>query len=141
MSENRTPQPWIRTAVFQALIGVAVWMTFGLLLEGLIGYKSPAYLQDPVRRELFRLAHAHGTLLSLLLLGVTLVCDRFELKPSSIVSIGLRGGVLLMPIGFLIGGLWHYESDPGIGIWLVPVAGVMLVFGLVSLSVAFVGRK
>lgn len=52
----------------------------------------------------------------------------------------LRGGVVLMPIGFLLGGLWHYESDPGVGIWLVPIAAVMVVFGVVSLAIAF-GRR
>ena len=141
MSETRDVQPWVRTAIFQALAGIAVWMTFGLLLEGLIGYKTPVYLQDPLRRELFRLAHAHGTLLSLLLLGVTLVCDRFELRPSSLVTIALRSGVILMPLGFLFGGLWHYESDPGIGIWLAPVAGIMVVFSLVGLTVSFATRS
>ena len=141
MSENRAAQSWIRPAIFQALVGIAVWMTFGLLLEGLIGYKTPAYLNDPVRRELFRLAHAHGTLLSLLLLGLALVCDRFEVRLASIVTLALRGGVVLMPIGFVRGGVWHYESDPGVGIWRVPVAAVMVVFGVVSLAIAFVGRK
>lgn len=140
-SENRAAQSWIRPAIFQALVGIAVWMTFGLLLEGLIGYKTPAYLQDSVRRELFRLAHAHGTLLSLLLLGAALVCDRFEVKISDLVTMVLRGGVVLMPLGFLLGGLWHYESDPGIGIWLVPAAAVMVVFGVVSVCIAFVARK
>lgn len=137
MSENHTAEPWIRPAIFQALVGVAVWMTFGLLLEGLIGYKTPAYLQDPVRRELFRLAHAHGTLLSLLLLALALVCDRFEVRPANIVTMILRGGIILLPIGFLLGGVWHYESDPGAGIWIVPVAAVMVVFGVVSLAIAF----
>ena len=141
MSDDRNAQPWIRPAIFQALVGIAVWMTFGLLLEGLIGYKTPDYLHDSVRRELFRLAHAHGTLLSLLLLGLALVCDRFDVKPANFVPMVLRGGVVLMPIGFLLGGLWHYESDPGVGIWLVPVAAVMVVFGVVSLAAAFVARK
>jgi len=27
-------------------ISIAVWLTFGLLLEGLLGYKTPAYLLD-----------------------------------------------------------------------------------------------
>jgi hypothetical protein len=141
MTENRSAQPWIRPAVLQALVGVAVWMSFGLLLEGLIGYKTPAYLHDSVRRELLRLAHAHGTLLSLLLLGLALVSDRFELKPANIVTMVLRAGVILMPVGFLLGGLWHYESDPGVGIWLVPFAAVMVVFGVVSLAIALVSRK
>lgn len=141
MPENRNPQTWIRSAIFQALVGVGAWMTFGLLLEGLIGYKTPAYLHDALRRELFRLAHAHGTLLSLLLLGLALVCDRFDVKLANLVTIVLRVGIILMPVGFLLGGVWHYESDPGIGIWLVPVAAVMVVFGVVSLAIAFVAKK
>lgn len=141
MSDNRTTQPWIRTTIFQALVGVAVWMTFGLLLEGLIGYKTPAYLQDSIRRELFRLAHAHGTLLSLLLLGLALVCDRFEIKSATIGTMALRVGVVLMPVGFLLGGARHYESDPGVGIWLVPIAAVMVLFGVVSVAIGFVGKK
>src|ERR1044072_7872601 len=103
MSENRKAEAWIRPAIFPAPVGVAVWMPFGLLLEGLTGYKTPAYLHDSLRRELFRLAHAHGTLLSLLLLALVLVCDRFEIRLAKIVTVILRGGVVLMPIGFLVG--------------------------------------
>jgi hypothetical protein len=35
------------------------------VLEGLIGFRSPALLDDLVHRDMFRLAHAHGTLLNL----------------------------------------------------------------------------
>jgi hypothetical protein len=48
-----------------AWFSLLFWMSAGLLFEGLIGFRAPVYLQDPVRRELFRLAHAHGTLLSI----------------------------------------------------------------------------
>ena len=51
---------WARGAAFQSFVSVAAWLTFGLVLEGFLGYKTLAYLQDSVRRELFRLAHAHG---------------------------------------------------------------------------------
>ena len=59
----------------QGWVSVAVWMSFGLLLEGLLGYKIPTYLNDPQRRELFQLAHTHGTLLGLVLIGAAL-CGR-----------------------------------------------------------------
>jgi hypothetical protein len=136
MTENQAIQPWVRSALFQSLIGIAVWMTFGLLLEGLIGYKTPIYLQDTLRRELFRLAHAHGTLLSLLLLAVTLAADRFGLGPSKLVGWSLRIGVVVLPLGFLLGGMWHFESDPGLGIWLVPVSAVLVIFGVVSVAIS-----
>src|ERR671938_229143 len=60
----------------QGWASVAVWMSVGLLLEGLLGYKIPAYLNDPQRRELFRLAHTHGTLLGVLLVAAALVVHR-----------------------------------------------------------------
>jgi len=66
--EKPQPTDLLTAMVFQGWVGIAFWMTFGLLLEGLLGYKIPAYLNDGQRRELFQLAHAHGTLLSVILL-------------------------------------------------------------------------
>ena len=136
MSDKSDAQPWVRSAVFQGFVGIAVWMTFGLLLEGLIGYKIPAYLQDELRRELFRLAHAHGTLLSLLLLVAALAIDRFNITVPRIAQLLLRVGVVVLPLGFLVAGVWHYESDPGIAIWLVPFAAVLIIFGLVAIALS-----
>lgn len=114
-------------------------MTFGLLLEGLLGYKTPAYLLDDTRRELFRLAHAHGTVLGLILLAAALSGQLFKVAPPRAAWISLRLGAVLMPVGFLLAGLWHYESDPGLGIWLVPPAALLLIFGVVAF--AFAARR
>jgi hypothetical protein len=43
-------------------------------------YESPAYLHDPARRELFRLAHMHGVLLNLLFLAAAL-CSQWRMPP------------------------------------------------------------
>jgi hypothetical protein len=43
--------------------------------------------------------------------------------------------VLLLPLGFLLGGLWHFKDDPGIGIFLVPVGALLLL--VVALYLAF----
>lgn len=120
----------------QAWFGLAFWMAFGLLVEGLIGFRSPAYLQDPVRREVFRLAHAHGTLLSILLLLANLYIQRGLASPPELGVLLLRIGVFVMPIGFLLGGIWHFESEPGIGIFLAPIGGVLVVFGVVTLALS-----
>ena len=129
-------QPWIRQSVFQALVSIAVWMAFGLLLEGLLGYKTPAYLQDPQRRELFRLAHAHGTLLGVVLLAAALVTDRLNLDPPGSARVALRIGVVVLPLGFLLAGIWHYEGDPGVAIYLVPLAALLVIYGVVTLALA-----
>ena len=47
---------------------LAVSLPFGLTLEALHGFKVRALLESDMRRELFRLAHAHGTLLGILCL-------------------------------------------------------------------------
>jgi len=120
----------------QGWIGIAVWMSFGLLIEGLIGFRSPAYLQDSVRRELFRLAHTHGTVLSILLLVCVLYLAKNYVDPPAAAVWSLRIGTVLMPVGFLLGGIWHYESDPGILIFLAPLGGLMIIFGMIAIAVS-----
>jgi hypothetical protein len=137
---TETAARWCRQALVQGWISIAVWMTFGLLLEGLVGYKTPAYLLDDTRRELFRLAHAHGTLLGLILLAAALSGQLFKLAPPRAAWISLRLGAVLMPIGFLLAGVWHYESDPGLGIWLVPPSALLLIFGVIAFALAARGQ-
>jgi hypothetical protein len=122
--------------LFQGWASLAVWMVIGLLLESLMAYKTPAYLQDSVRRELFRLAHAHGTVLGLGLIVAALSGERFKLQPIRAARVAFRLGAVLMPLGFLFAGIWHYESDPGLAIWLVPAGALLLIFGVVSFALA-----
>jgi uncharacterized membrane protein YgdD (TMEM256/DUF423 family) len=119
----------------QGWIGVAIWMSFGLLVEGLIGFRSPAYLQDAVRRELFRLAHTHGTVLSILLLVAYLHLTNGPVEPPEPAIWSLRIGTIVMPAGFLLGGIWHYESDPGLLIFLAPLGGLLVIFGVIAMAV------
>src|SRR5262249_46745500 len=67
----------------QGWMSIALWMSIGLLLEGLLGYKIPAYLNDPQRRELLRLAHTHGTLLGIILVVAALVLERGSEVPEA----------------------------------------------------------
>jgi hypothetical protein len=125
----------------QAWISIAVWMTLGLLLEGLLAFRSPAYLQDEVRREMFRLAHLHGGVLNLLLLAAAFYIRIYSPTMPSIALLALRSGAVLMPVGFLLGGIWHYDSDPGPGVFLAPIGGLMLIFGIVSIAVSAFSKK
>ena len=118
----------------QGWFGLAGWMVFGLLLEGLLAYKTPAYLNDPQRRELFRLAHSHGSLLSLFLIVAALWAQRSSPGPRRIVRLALRCGTVLMPAGFLLAGMWHFESDPGLAIWLVPGGAILVIFGTLTFA-------
>ena len=111
----------------QGWISLGAWILFGILIEGFIGFRSPALLDDSVRRDMFRLAHAHGTLLNLVLIAAA-ICARLDLiRFRRVTSLGLRAAVVLLPGGFLLGGIWHFKDDPGVAILLVPVGAVLLL--------------
>ncbi len=112
-----------RGLALHGFIGLGVWMTVGLLFEGLLGYKTPAYLGDSQRRELLRLAHSHGTLLSV----VMLVAAKKGIPLPSLAAFMLRVGGTLMPLGFLAAGLYHAEGDPGPGIFGVPLGALLVI--------------
>ncbi len=120
----------------QAWACLAGWIAFGLLVEAMSGYRIPALLDDPIRREMLRLAHAHGTLLNLVLLAAA-ICARLELvRIESGVAILLRIAIISIPVGFLLAGVWHFKNDPGIGILLVPVGGVLLLWSCIQLALS-----
>lgn len=124
------------SAAQQGWFSLAAWMAFGLLLEGLIGFRSPALLQDELRRDLFRLAHAHGAALNLVLLLADVYGRYLGSSAPGLGMLSLRAGVIAMPVGFLLGGIWHYESDPGIGIFLAPIGGVLVIFGVIATALS-----
>lgn len=105
------------------------WMTVGLVLELFHGIKLSDYLLDPLRREFWTLAHFHGALLSVLNLAYVRWAEAPELRASQrvLASRALIAGSVLMPLGFFLGGLFHYEGDPGIGIFLAPVGALFLL--------------
>ena len=122
--------------IFQGWASIAVWMAFGLLLEGLLGFKSPPYLDDLQRRELFRLAHTHGTFLGVVLVVAALCGRRGRKAVPRAATLALRIGSLVMPLGFLLAGLWHPEGDPGLAIWLVPPGALLVIFGAIVIAMA-----
>jgi hypothetical protein len=118
----------------QAWISLALWIAFGILLEGFRAFRSPAVLDDAVRQDMFRLAHSHGTLLNLVLLAAA-ICARLDLiRLGPMASLGLRASVIFLPAGFLLGGLWHFKDEPGLGILLVPVGAVILLASAIHIS-------
>src|SRR5213593_3104380 len=109
-----------------------VFLSLGLVLEALHGFKVGAYLNpsNDTRRLVWTLAHAHGTLFGLLNIAFAFTVGRLAEWPArsrGIASACLRGATLLMPAGFFLGGVRVYSGDPGIGINLVPVGGLLLL--------------
>ncbi len=108
-----------------------VFLTLGLGLETLHGFKVQAYLNvgNETRRLMWTLAHAHGALLGLMHLGFafSVQCTpAWTSRSRTVASCSLAGASLLLPGGFFLGGIWVYAGDPGLGILLVPVGGILL---------------
>src|SRR5438093_1119908 len=115
--------------------GLLVFLSAGGLLETLHGFKAGFYL-DPdhrLRRELWTLAHAHGTLLSLVQLGFAAGLMHFGHWTASrlkLASFCLLDALVFIPLGFFLGGLVHSESDPWMGVFLVPLGALLLFVGV-----------
>ena len=112
-----------------------VFATLGLVLESLQGFKVRAYLDvsNETRRLMWTLAHAHGTLLALVhvILGLTLRATPPPATPHlRLISSCLIAASVLLPGGFFLGGVAFYSGDPGVGILLVPVGGMLLLFAV-----------
>jgi hypothetical protein len=114
-----------------------VFLSLGIVLETLHGLKVGLYLDPPhrMRRLLWTLAHAHGSLLALTNIafaaGLTQF-GRWSEKPLRLASFLLIDALVLLPLGFFLGGAWHTEVDPWVGILLVPV-GAGFLLGAVAL--------
>jgi hypothetical protein len=117
---------------------LAVFTALGLLLEAAHGLKLGWYLDvvNATRRLSFTLGHAHGTLLGLVNIAFALSLGRLTLSPTAIsrASFALRAVTILLPLGFLLGGVAFYAGDPGFAIALVPPSGLLLVVALVVIA-------
>jgi hypothetical protein len=118
---------------------LAVFATLGLVLESLHGFKVGAYLDvsNETRRLMWTLAHAHGTLLSMVhvVFGLSVrVAPEVSARERPLISRCLIGASLLLPGGFFLGGVTFYGGDPGVGVLLVPVGAVSLIIAVFLLA-------
>lgn len=113
-----------------------MFLLLGLVLESLHLIKSPFYLDVRLRRELWTLAHAHGTLLGLVNVAFAVTAERCLASPRAIrrASMALRAGSLLVPLGFFLGGIANTEGDPSLAIVLVPVGAVSALYAAGALA-------
>ena len=116
---------------WSALFGFAL---LGLSLEAMHGFKLGWYLDvgNETRRLLLTLAHAHGVLIALVNLAFASTL-RGLATPDAVpffASPCLLASGVLMPAGFLLGGVIAYGGDPGLGILLAPLGAGFLLTGL-----------
>lgn len=117
-----------------------VFLTLGIALEAMHGFKVGWYLDvtNTTRRLMWRLAHAHGVLLALVNI-VLAVCLRTFPQLASAASARLASTALLvasvaLPAGFVAGGVWFHDGDPGLGVLLVPLGALALFAAVLSVA-------
>lgn len=114
---------------------LVVFASLGITLEALHGMKLGLYLDvsNETRRLLWTLAHAHGTLLSLLNVAFALslpALPGWSPRSLALASRCLLAGLVLMPVGFFLGGSFIHHGDPGLGVLLVPPGALLVVTAL-----------
>jgi hypothetical protein len=122
---------------------LACFSVLGIALESLHAFKQGYYLDvgNETRRLMWRLGHAHGTLLALVNIAFGLCVPHLGRAqeaagraPLERISACLLVAALLMPAGFLLGGVFASAADPGPLVALVPAGAVLLVVAAASVA-------
>jgi hypothetical protein len=122
-----------------------VFVCAGLALEAMHGFKAGFYLDvsQQTRRLMWTLGHAHGTLLGLVNLAFAATLrwlPEWSGAARRQASAWLLGATLSLPAGFVLGGVSVYAGDPGPGIVLAALGGLMLAVA-VLLTALGIARK
>ena len=122
---------------------VALFLAMGLWLEAMLGLRAAGWVDDPLRREFLRLGHAHGALLALLNVGLSWAQVHLATPEPWARQIRRASwlGAALVGAGFVLGGLWHGPTDPGLAVLAVPAGALMLVAGLVATALLRAGDR
>jgi hypothetical protein len=112
-----------------------VFVLMGTVLEGLIGFKWTPYMTNDTRQVLWRLAHAHGTLLGLVHLAFALTVHSGEsAMPHRWISPSLITASILLPGGFFAGGIFTFNGDPGVGVLVVPLGACFMIAAVLLIA-------
>ena len=122
------------------------FLSLGIMLETMHGFKVGWYLEPAfqMRRLMLTLGHAHGTLLALVHAAFAASVFALPGDPSRRrrwASPFLLGASILLPGGFFLGGIFIYDGDPGIGVFLVPLGASFLFAGVLLAALAVSAHK
>jgi hypothetical protein len=112
----------------------------GASLLSLILGAQPGYLENPVRQDLWRAGHAHAGVLLILALVMLRYVDETRLTGGWrwLAKHGVPVAALLMPAGFFLSILDPEATTANALIALVPVGGVLLVGGVLTLGIGLI---
>lgn len=114
---------------------LALFLGLGLVLDAFHAWKTGWYLDvsAEVRRRLWTLAHAHGSLLGLVHVFFSLSVARLPqwgAGARETASRCLSAATILLPGGFLLGGAFLHDGEPGLGIALVAPGALLLLLSV-----------
>ena len=132
MNDSERFPPHLRAGLWALCVSTLL----GLALEVLHAFKLGIYLDvgNETRRLLWRLAHAHGTLLGMLNIGYALVVRAFPKIEDELAGRLLLWALWLMPLGFLAGGAFARGADPGGSVSVAAAGGVALLIALLRIA-------
>ena len=109
----------------------------GVSLLGFISRRTPGYLDNPVRQNLFRAGHAHAGVLIILALVGLLYVDQAELGDGlkQLVSWCLVAAPILMPLGFFLSVASPRAQRPNRMILFTYAGGLLLAVGTLTLGI------
>lgn len=118
------------------IASIAVFLAFGIVLEGLYGLRRAEWMDDEIRREFWRLGHAHGGLLGVLNLALAWAMGRLATPVAWASRIRLAAwvGAGMVGLGFFGGGLFHGPTDPGPAVLVVPAGAAMVLATLIAVA-------
>jgi hypothetical protein len=104
---------------------------------------DPAYIQNPLRQDLFRAGHAHAGVLLILSLVALLYIDEANLsgKWKRLVTIFIPTSAILLPAAFFFSVLKPDATEPNGFINLAYVGAAMLITGLLILGIGLIRKK
>ena len=119
------------------LIAVPTVEFGGLALLAMITRRDPGYLDNPVRRPLFRAGHAHAGVWIIFALVGLLYVDQADLSDGlkTVVRTGFAIAPILMPLGFFLSVLRPDSEKPNGVLWLTVLAGLALAVATVTLGI------
>ena len=115
------------------------FVCLGITLEGMLAFRVGWYMDvgnNETHRLMLRLGHAHGALLSVLnsVFAASLARLSLPARARALASRCLAAATLLVPGGFILGGLVTLGPEPGLGIVLLPAGAILLLFGIFQVA-------
>lgn len=109
----------------------------GVSLLGMILGGSPGYLDNPVRQALWRAGHAHAGIMLILALVLLRYAEETGLRGiwRWLARHGVPIAAILMPAGFFLSVLTPDATEPNALIALVPLGGLFLVAGVLTIGI------